>query len=122
MRRPVFEVTDPHVETGTQRANAYCDGLDDRCKARVSTAVSGNDERTVVLQTNERRAQAWMPHSTLALPVQRPARPVPRRVHGAQPTDPYPSCNSGLESRPLSATYLSTSSCVHAARGLTLTN
>ena len=35
-------------------------------------------------------AQTWIPHSVLSWPVQRPSRPEPGSVHGAQPIEAYP--------------------------------
>ena len=75
----MVEKTDAHVEVDALRTHLRGNRLDGVGEPGVGAAVRRNDQW---------RTQAWIPHSTLAVPVQRPARPVPRRVHGAQPIEP----------------------------------
>lgn len=78
----MVEIADADVEACAESSYLISDRADDLGEARIAAAVRGENER------RSGAGQAWIPHSTLPVPVQRPLRPVPRRVHGAQPIEP----------------------------------
>lgn len=91
----MFEEPDAHVERPVQPSYLIGDGRDDVSEPRIATPVRHHDQRRtrlinvgVVGATAGRQSARWRPHSTLPLPAQRPERPSPREVHGAQPTEP----------------------------------
>ncbi len=51
---------------------------------RVATLIWGT---SATMATRRSYASTWRPHSVLSVPAQRPSRPVPGCVHGAQPID-----------------------------------
>src|SRR3954447_23671575 len=67
VRRPVLEITDPDVQIRAQPAHPCCHRVDDCGEPRIRTAVRNDDQRGA--------GHAWMPHSTLPVPAQRPERP-----------------------------------------------
>ena len=64
-RRAVVEIANAHVQSVAQEPHARSYRLNNAGKTPVRAAVRGDDE---ILQ-------AWIPHSTLPVPVHRPARP-----------------------------------------------
>jgi hypothetical protein len=79
----VVEVSDPDVDVGPGPAYLTGQVVDDHGKSRIAAAVRGDHE-----SRHRAGAHPCRPHSTFGKPSQRPSRPWPRWVHGAQPIEP----------------------------------
>jgi len=85
----------PTRDAVSEVCRSETEGISDR-PARVLADCKSRDLQSVRTQIQRRYACSWMPHSVFSVPAQRPSRPEPGWVQGAQPIDSYPWSCRGL--------------------------